>query len=190
MKKAFALLFCIMFLVSIIPVASASAGISELEKKYGGKITIDPSYEGKITDEHIAIADAFLEKSTRISTSTKDVPPDVDGGSSSGITSGTASVWAGVPAVGHCYINTPYTITYSVTSSGYNNINSCSLGSSYMTGLSMATFAFTRNTWSKIGYSTARITAYGTLTYGIPGTPLYYTTGEQGFQADISISGL
>lgn len=57
-----------------------------------------------------------------------------------------------------------------------------------MSGLSAATFAFTYNTWEKVGTSIVEITTYGTLTYGIPGTPLYYTTGEQGFWAEIDLS--
>lgn len=167
--------------------ANADAiSISSLEAKYGGNITIDPNYEGDITAEHLAIADAFLAENTITTQQSVTTAPTLSRGS----TTGTASVWAGIPAVGHCYIYTPYTITYSVNQYGYNDISSCSLRPSYMSGISAATFAFTRNTWSKIGYSTARITAYGTLSYGIPGTPLYYTTGEQAFEADISISGL
>lgn len=155
--------------------------LRRLEAVYGGSLTVD----GILTAEHINIAENFLAQSSQIEIyDSSDIPDAVTTRASH---SGTASVWAGIPAIGHCYINTPYTVEYTTNSNGSKNISSCWLGGTYMTGVALATWAFSYNTWSRLGTTQVRIVAYGTLSYGIPNTPLYYTTGLQGFQSDITL---
>lgn len=187
--------------LSIIPMSGYAANASlstdytdalkSLENAYNVKIYIDPDYDGPITTEQFNTAKTFLQKAQNAGGiqiyGTTDVRGDTVAISSTTYTvSGTTSVWAGIPAIGWCYVNTPYTIRYIINQYGYHDIQSCSMGTSYITGVAMATWQHYSNSWSKIGYSTARISSTGLLSWGIPGTPLYYQSLET-FQSDVSI---
>lgn len=81
----------------------------------------------------------------------------------------TAKVWAGVPGIGHGYINQDFTARVS---SG--TINSISLkGSSYLSGFTIGSWSHNRS-WVtyKNNKKKAELRMKGTLTYGIPKTPL------------------
>lgn len=186
MKKTFVLILCMCMFFSVMAEASTiykTTEIRKLEAKYGGTISINPGYTGKITPQDIEKADRFLSQSTHLDLKDVSQPPI----NTRGTKSGTASVWAGIPALGHCYINTPYTISYYLNPHNHNEVTDCTLESSYMSGVAIASFSFRKNTWSKYGSSVVNITAYGTLTYGIPDTPLSYTTMEQAFLTSVNV---
>ena len=102
----------------------------------------------------------------------------------------TSSVWAGVPAIGHCYVKQDYNINYTLAKgeSGkkYRKISSAkTVNGSYMSGLSIGTWS---GTSSKVTVPTKNsfvviVESSGTITYGVKF--LNYTTGIQTFKDTI-----
>ncbi|NGP46115.1 hypothetical protein G4V62_14565 [Bacillaceae bacterium SIJ1] len=81
----------------------------------------------------------------------------------------TASVWSGVPGIGHAYINQDFEA--DVSSGKIHDVNL--LGRSYDTGIQVGSWKHNRS-WADISSSDRYLDVRmkGTLHYGIKGTPL------------------
>lgn len=85
----------------------------------------------------------------------------------------TAAVWSGIPALGHATVRQDFTATVTSGRIGTVRIE----GNSRMTGLSLGTWSHSRS-WTVKKSANRHLEVYilGTLSYGIPKTPLTFTT--------------
>lgn len=90
------------------------------------------------------------------------------------------SVNSSIPSIGFCKIHIPYTaVIKKMLSTGNWYIDSVTIGTSYQTGISVASWSQTDSTVEIGSYQTyANLIVTGVLTYGIPYTPILGQTKQ------------
>lgn len=99
--------------------------------------------------------------------------------------SGTSSVWAGVPLIGHVYVKTPWTVTYT-GSGNTTNITKVSTGKSYTSaGIALIAYQAYDSWGTRTGKRTFETRARGHCDFVFKGCPI--SLGLQTFLAYESI---
>lgn len=168
-------IYCVLVLAMLIPISTTAESPSVraeriyIEQKHNVTIQIPASLSEQEALEKLANVDAYLTNNTieiRFDIESEALSSDEDYDllrKPGPVTkSGTASVWCGIPSIGHGYIKTPYTVKYT-PSGGINTINSCTLSNSYGTGFTIGTFIFYDNWWN--GVTSLNVYARGQISY-------------------------
>lgn len=90
------------------------------------------------------------------------------------------SVSSAIPSIGICWIKIPYTASMKkMEGTGSWYIDSVSVGTSYQTGIAVASWSHTSSNVEKAQYETyANVYVTGVLSYSIPKTPLSVQSSE------------